>query len=600
MTSEVPEAATRVTFAARAELYAQNVLSGEIVACKWVKAACRRHLDDLARSESDPDYAWRFDPEAAGRPCHFLELMPHVKGEWAKPRVYEGSLVRPTIKLEEWQVFFIAVLFGWVNKVTGLRRFRRAYLEVARKNAKSTLAAGLALFMLAADKEAGAEVYSAATKKDQARIVWEVARQMVLTEREFSALAVGCTSRAIFQKTSGSKYEPLGRDSDSLDGLNTHCFISDELHAQKDRGVYDVLDSSTGARSQPLGIGITTAGFDSSGVCYEQRDYLCRILNTTLAAHDGLGYRVDGGSLVDDRYFGLIYTVDIGYADGRPDDDWREEAVWVKANPNLGVSVYVDDMRAKAEKASASVASQPEFRTKHCNQWLSSSSPWMDMVKWDRCKDPKLSLEDFAGETCWAALDAAFKTDIFAKMRVFRRGEDYYAFGTYWVPETIAEASENPEIWEFVQQGFIQVAPGAVVDIELVREDLKRDRERFTLAEVPYDPHMLTQFASEQLEDGYPMVEITPTFGRFSEPMKLLMELVLTGRFHHNGDPVLRWMVGNVLCVEKRGLIFPSKQKGQEKKRKIDGAVALIMATGRASLNEGPAQMPDDYELCVA
>lgn len=576
--------AGRLTFASRAERYALDVLEGKIVAGKWVKAACQRHIDDLVRSATDSNYPWRFDEEAAGRPCHFIELLPHIKGEWARPRAENGRLIRPTIQLEEWQVFFIAVLFGWVNRVTGLRRFRRAYLEVGRKNAKSTLAAGLALFMLCADKEAGAEVYSAATKKDQAKIVWEVARQMVLTEREFGALQVGCTTRSIFQRSTGSKYEPLGRDSDSLDGLNPHCFVSDELHAQRDRGVYDVLDSATGARSQPLGVGITTAGYDTAGVCYEQREYLIGILNAVLSAHDGLGYKVTGGSVDDERYFGLIYTLDSGYADNQADDDWRDEAVWIKANPNLGVSVYLDDLRAAAEKAATSVQSQPEFRTKRCNQWLSSSAPWMDMVAWDRCADPTLKLTDFAGESCFVGLDAAFKTDVFAKMRVFRRGGDYYAFGEYWIPETIADAKENPELLQWAEMGYLHKSPGPVIDIELVRSSLVDDQERFTLAEVPYDPAMLTQFASEMLDSGFPMVQITPTFGRFSEPMKLLQELVLQGRFHHDGDPVLRWMVGNVLCVQKRGLIFPSKQIGQEKKRKIDGVIALIMAIGRAGL----------------
>lgn len=598
----VPADAERITFAARAERYARDVLDGRQVAGRLVKAACQRHLDDLARSGADPSWPWIFDPEKAGRPCHFIELLPHIKGEWAKPIVVDGRIVRSTIKLEDWQVFFVAGLYGWVNRVTGLRRFRRAYLEVARKNAKSTLAAGLALFMLCADNEAGAEVYSAATKKDQAKIVWDVARQMVVMERDFGYLSVATTSRSIFQTSTASKYEPLGRDSDSLDGLNTHCFVSDELHAQKDRGVYDVLDSSTGARAQPLGIGITTAGYDVTGICYEQRTYLVRILNSTLLAHDGMGYRVEGDAILDDSYFGLIYTLDSGYAeDDKPDDDWSDESVWAKANPNLGISASLEDMRAKAMKAAQSAQSQPEFRTKHCNQWLASSSPWMDMVKWHRCGDPALSDDDFRSEDCWLALDAGFKTDFFAKVKVFRRGEHYYVFGRYWLPEAKVDPKESPRYWAWQQTGKISVSAGELVDIEEVRASVKEDGARFNLREIPFDPAHLMQFSSEMLVDGYPMVEMRPTVMNFSEPMKLVSDLVRTGNLHHNGDPVLAWMISNTMMERKaRDCIYPGKQPGQEDKLKIDGVIALVMAIGRASRNEGPARMPDDYELLVA
>lgn len=601
MTINLPDndALTRVTFAARAEAYARGVVSGAIVAGKFIKAACQRHLDDLDRAEADPSSPWIFDPIAAGKPCHFLQLLPHIKGEWAKAKVVDGYVQRSTIRLEEWQVFYVAVQFGWVNRVTGLRRFRRSYLEVARKNAKSTLAAGLALYMLGPDKEPGAEVYSAATKKDQARIVWDVAAQMIRMQPDFrTMLGIEASARAIFQTRSNSKYEALGRDSDSLDGLNTHCFISDELHAQKDRGIYDVLDSSTGARSQPLGIGITTAGYDETGICYEQRSYLVRILNTTLHRHGGMGFRIEGDAIEDDTYFGLIYTIDTGYADGTPDDDWSDEAHWPKANPNLGVSVSIDDMRAKAAKAKASTQSQPEFRTKHCNQWLAADTAWMDMAKWRACGDPTLREEDFAGEPCWSALDAAFKTDVFAKVKVFRRGEHYYCFGRYWLPESKCDARDNPQFWAWVQQGLITEHPGDVIDIRDVATALKHDRDLHDLREVPYDPAQLTQFSAEQIEEGMPMVEMRPLVLNFSEPMKAISELVLTGKFHHNGDPVLSWMVSNVVCHrDAKDNIYPRKPEGQEDKRKIDGVIALIMALGRARIAAPKNTIGDDYEL---
>ena len=600
MTAAVPRPAARITYAARAERYAQAVVSGDVVAGKWVKAACQRQLDDLARSESDPDWPYVFDAEACGRVCNFLQCLPHIKGKWARPVVENGRITVPRIRLEDWQVFAYGVPFGWLHRETGLRRYRWVYEEVARKNAKSTPAAGIALYAAFADGEPGAEVYSLATKEEQARIVWDMAHQMVLRDEEFRlqvpyGLGLGETRRSIFQLHTASKYQPLGRDSKTLDGLNPHAFIADEFHAWKERSLWDVMTSAVGAREQPLGWIITTAGYNSAGVCYEQRQYLQRVLNTTLLQHDGMGYAVRGGSVEDDTFFGLIYTLDDDYADGRDADNWADESVWIKANPNLGVSVFADELRAAAKKALASPQSQSEFRTKRCNQWVSASSEWMDMARWDACSDPALDETDFSGEECWIGLDAAFKDDIFAKLKVFRRGADYYAFGRYWLPETRLDPDEYPEFAAWAQQGYIERADGAVIDVSLVKADIARDGDQHDIRDIPYDPAMLTQFASEMLDAGYPMVEIRPTFGRFSEPMKLLTELVLQGRFHHNGDPVLRWMVTNVLCAHRGGLIYPAKQPGKERTHKIDGVIALIMAIGRAMVVESTTAPPDNY-----
>lgn len=596
----MPELVQRLTFAARAERYARAVAAGEVVAGKWVKASCQRHLDDLERSATDPAWPYEFDAEACGRVCHFLQCLPHIKGKWARPFLQDGRSVKPKIVLEDWQVFAYGVPFGWVHRETRLRRFRWIYEEVARKNAKSTPCAGLALYLTGADREPGAEVYSLATKEKQARIVWDMARRMVLRDPEFRrpppmGLGVGTTRRAIFQDHSDSSYEPLGRDSDTQDGLNTHAFVADELHAWKDRGLWDVIASSMGAREQPLGIAITTAGYNSAGICYEQREYLCKVLNTTLLRHGGMGYRVEGAAIEDDTYFGLIYTLDTGYADGRPDDDWADEGVWPKSNPNLGVSVSIEELRAQCRKAVNSPQSRPEFRTKRCNQWLSSDSAWMDMAKWHACADPALKESDFAGERCWIGLDAAFKTDVFAKVKLFERAGHYYAFGRYWLPETQLEATENPHLLGWAEEGWITRSPGPVIDIELVRQSLRDDREQNQVVELPYDPAQMTQFAGEMLEDGFPMVEMRPTVLNFNEPMKKILELVLQGRFHHNGDPVLAWMVSNVVChLNAKNEIYPRKPEGEELQRKIDAVIALIMALGRAIANASPT-MPEDH-----
>lgn len=600
MTGDRPAAATKITFAARAERYARAVVDGDIVAGKWVKAACQRHLDDLARSDEDPAWPYRFDAEACGRVCTFLQCLPHIKGRWARPQVRNGRIVKSRIVLEDWQVFAYGVPFGWLHRDTGLRRFRWMYLEIARKNAKSTPCAGLSLYLMSADNEPGAEVYSLATKEKQARIVWDMARSMVLREQEFrlpkpAGLGVSTTRRSIYQEGSESKYEPLGRDSDTLDGLSAHGFVADELHAWKDRTLWDVLASSVGAREQPMGIAITTAGYNTDGVCFEQRSYLQQVLNATLLAHGGMGYRVTGASLVDDTYFGMIYALDNDYADGREPDNWADEAMWPKANPNIDVSVSREELRVASRKAMHSPQSQSEFRTKRCNQWLAAASEWMDMAKWDRCADPTLTEEDFRGEDCYAGIDAAFKSDFFAKVKLFERDGIYTAFGRYWLPSTRLDPEEFPQFHDWAERGLVQREEGAVISIESIKADLARDRELHCIREVPYDPNQLMQFSTEMLADGYPMVEIAPTFRRFSEPMKFLQELVLQGKFRHNGDPVLRWMVTNVLCAHRGGLIYPTKQKGKERSHNIDGVIALLMALSRAMVKAGEAEK--EYQM---
>lgn len=565
-----------LTFPERALRYATAVTTGGVVAGKWEKAACQRFIDDLERQRS-ASWPYRFDEEAAARICEFSELMPHVEGEWGKPYWVDGLKRYRKIVLEDWQVFILANIFGWLDKETGLRRFRRAYEEVARKNAKSTLAATVALYMLGADGEPGAQVYSFATKKDQAKIVWKTARAMLQREPEFGELGLEENTSSIFNTETNSEFKPLARDSGSLDGLNTHCFIGDELHAQKDRGLYDVVDSSTGARSQPLGFGITTAGSDRSGICYEQRAYTCKILNSTLHLHDGLGYKVDGDSAVDDTFFGIIFTLDDG-------DDWQDESCWRKANPNLGISVKLDDMRAACRKAQSMMSAQPEFMTKRLNIWVNADSAWMDMRAWDRCADSALRVDDFVGRECIVAHDLASKVDIAAKMKLFWREIDgkvhYYAFGSYYLNERAIQSGSNSQYLGWAAGGLLTETPGDVTDFGVIEDELLADAKRFTVTEAPYDPFQATQFSQRMVGEGLPMIEVGSTVKNFSEPMKWLEALVLEGRFHHDGNPVLSWMISNTVCHrDAKENIFPRKEREENK---IDGVVALLMCLNRA------------------
>lgn len=571
-----------------AHAYALDVVAGKIPACKWAKAACQRQLDDIEREANDPAWPYTFDPSAAERVCLFISLLRHVKGKWAGSR----------IELHPSHTFGLVCVFGWKRKADGMRRFRSVYEEVPRKNAKTTKLAGVGLYMLTADEEWGAEVYSAATTREQARIVFDIAQQMARIDGEFRArFNVEPLTHSLIVKESASKFVPLSAEGSTLDGLNVSCALIDELHAHKTRMVHDVLDSAAGARAQPLIWKITTAGSNRAGICYDERIYLTKILNAVLKRHGGLGYKVDGESTDDESVWGIIYTIDEG-------DDPLDEATWRKANPLYGVSVDPNDVQRMADKAKTQAAALNEFLTKRLNVWVNADSAWMNMLAWDACADSTLKEEDFAGEPCIAALDAAFKKDLFAKVKIFRRGEHYYAFGRYYMPAALLQRKGFEQIAGWEKGGWIRTTPGEVLDIEAVREELlgsaicrkhgvdehrllgniEGDQARFDLREVCFDPAQLTQFAGELIEDGVTAVELRPIVLNFSPAMKELEELVTAKRFHHNGDPVLAWAISNVVCHrDAKDNIYPRKEMAD---RKIDPAIALIMAIARAIANK--------------
>lgn len=591
----------RVDHVAEAIEYAQEVVAGLIPACKWVKAACRRQLDDLERWKNDPTWLYDWRPELADRVIRFKELMPHVK---------DGSTWRAgePIHLERWQKFKHACVFGWVRKDDGRRRFRTVYEEIPRKNAKTTDLATTGLYMLTAEGEQGAEIYSAATKEEQARIVFDIAKQMARLEPEFrKRFGVEIFRKAITVRESASTFVPLAADADSLDGLNTSCALIDELHAHKTRAVHDVIDSSTGSRRQPLIWKITTAGSNRAGVCYDQRTYGTKVLNAVLKRHGGMGYRVEGEAADDESFFVIIYTIDEG-------DDYFAESTWRKANPNYGISVDPADLQRMAGVARVQAQALNEFLTKRLDVWVNADSAWMNMLEWDACADRSLKEEDFAGQRCIVALDAAFKKDLFAKVKLFRRDGHYYVFGRYYMNEAVTREKGNEHLEAWAREGWIRTTPGNVLDIEAVRVELigskdqgaadavKGDLQRFELAEVPFDPAQMTQFATELMAEGVPMVEIRPTVLNFSQAMKEIEALVAVNgepgtpgasrRLHHNGDPVLTWAIANVVCHrDAKDNIYPRKD---DLFKKIDPAIALIMAIARTLAQPAEAEPPTE------
>jgi len=549
------------TYLERARGYAERVVSGAEVAGKFERLACQRFIDDMDVRQGSEEFPYRFDEGAGARACNFVDLMPHIKGEWAKPIYVDGQIQYATLNMEDWQVFKTINLFGWVHIVTGLRRFRRSYEEEARKNAKSTWAAAVLLLLLAADGEAGAQVYSAATTGDQAREVFDVARHMTLRKPDFMArfgVTVGAHDITIPSTASGAK--PLNAEGSTLDGLNIHGGVVDELHAHKTRALWDVLDSATGARSQPLILMITTAGSDRSGICYEQRDYTIKVLERTL---------------IDETWFGIIFTLDEG-------DLWHDPAVWRKSNPNLGVSVKVDDLEAACRKALAMPSAQGNFLTKRMNIWVNADSAWMDMMAWDRCADRSLTVDTVRHLPCVAGLDLASKVDVAAKVRLFADevADRYYLIPTFWLPERAVEQGRNSQYDGWRRAGHLQVTDGEVIDFDLIEESVRNDLTTLDLQEAACDPWQASPLISHLLDDGAPMVEYRQTVQTMSEPMKELEALVLQGKLVHDGNPMMTWMISNVVCHrDAKDNIYPRKERDENK---IDGPVAAIIAIGRA------------------
>ena len=545
------------------QVYAQQVVEKKIPACHWTIEAAQRQIEDLARPVGE-DWPWIFDEAKAARPCEFVELLPHIKGKWARER--------QLIVLDAWQCFVVTTVFGWVHKDTGLRRFREVYIEVPRKNAKSTLSSGIALYMLSADGEHGAEVYSAATTRDQARIVFDDAKAMAERTPDMRTfLGVAILTHCITVAHMSSKFSPLAAEASTQDGLNVHCAVIDELHAHRKRDLYDVIDTARGAREQSLLWLITTAGTDRSGICYERRTHITKILDRVIQ---------------DPTMFGIIYTID-------DNDDPFDPSTWAKANPNWGVSVLPDDMHAAARKASAMPSALNNFLTKRLNVWVNGESPWMDMRAWERCADVCMSMADFAGERCYMGLDLAQKKDFAALSIVFERSGTWFVFTRLYLNELAVQESGNAHLSGWARSGYVQVTDGDITDFDVLAEDMRSYCRQFDVQEIAFDPALSMYFATKLIEEGLPLVEITQRAMFFTPPLIQVENLVLEKKLKFDGNPVMTWMVSNlVVKISKfNELRAPTKERPENK---IDGVMAMLMALGRALANE-PEENIDDF-----
>ncbi len=538
-----------------AKKYARDVSTGKVFACKWVKLACKRQTEDLKKYARSGLYEW--SKEEAGRICRFIELLTHTKGELAGQRVV----------LEPWQIFILTTVFGWRRRADGGRRFRRVYIEVPRGSGKSTLSSGVALYCLLADHEPGAEVYSFATTRDQAKIVFGDAKVMAEHNpalRERFGLQV--LANALYVSSTNSTFQAKSAEGSTLDGLNTHLAVVDELHAHKTRAVYDVVETSLGKRRSSLLWCITTAGFDTSGICYEVRTMCTKVLSR----------------LADDEtQFAIIYTIDDG-------DDWSSMEALEKANPNWGVSVRPEVITSLLQKAKTLPSAINNFKTKHLDVWCSARSAWLDMRAWKRCETTGLELSDFEGQPCFIGLDIGSKSDLTVKTYLFpveEDGKDKYAlFCECWLPSKAIETSTNSQYSGWVRSGYIQETDGAMTDLNVIEDSIREDLSRFDVQAITYDPWQATQIATSLSDEGEPMLECRFTVQNVSDPMKTLEALVIDGRIVHDGNPVMAWMMGNVEArIDAKDNIFPRKERHENK---IDGAVAAILALRGAATYE--------------
>lgn len=551
------------------------MLRGRIPACKWVRLACERNRRDRKRQRTKA-FPFRFDEAAALAFCASAEQFPHIKGPKAKVigRDAEGRPIWNPIQLEPWQCWNFTTLFGWQHVETTLRRFRVGLILVPRKNAKSTLGAIVLLYMLGPDGELGAECVSAATKQPQAAIVAGMAYEMAQrtpSYREFFGVKLGARSKRKLEiPEAASVLEPLSADAHTLDGLNIHCAAVDEVHAHRTRDLWDVLDTATGARDQPLLLPISTAGSNTAGICYELLTYLQKILERV----------VD-----DESFFGVYYTIDEG-------DDWTDPKVQRKANPNYGVSVSPEDLERKTKRAQASTAALNNFKTKHLNVFVKADVTWMPMDQWHACANPKLLLEHLKKVPCWIGVDLAEVRDIAALVALFRPEPDHYiAIPRFYLPEDTVERSPVAQYGGWVQDGHLIQTDGNVADYLRIEDDIFAWCEQLNVQAVCFDRALAAQMQQslQRRLGGTPeILTVNQSVDVMNPAMQTLERLVMSQDFEHPENPVFTWMMSNVVVNKNyKDELYPRKAGGKDSPNKIDGPVALLTALSVAEATDG-------------
>lgn len=534
-----PESKLKYPFCYRGHQYALDVISGKIVASIYVIGACKRYLKDI----QDNTKYFYMDWDAAEKYLRLVQKFEHVIGKWNTAQII----------YEPWQLFCWMNIMGFKNRTTGYRRFRIAHIEIARGNGKSLLASQCALYMLALDNPNGNQISTVATKKEQARIVLDASRAMAQKNPSYlQHTGVQVRAHTLVHKKSNSIMRALSSDHSGLDGLNDVLAICDELHAMS-KDTFEVIYSGMSKRKDSLTLCITTAGQDVSSVGHEQSSYAKKVC---LEAHD------------DDQFFAIVYTLD-------ENDDWRDEKVWIKANPNLGISVDLETFRAKIEKAKITPSDVNNIKIKHLNIWISEANAFFDTKAWDLCEDKTIKLSDFSRAQCRLGIDLASHIDITSIGIVFRKDGKYYIFDKSFIPEETVENEKNSLYESCIGNGHLIKTKGAAINYEHIQGYAEELAVNHNVQECMYDAWNATETA-QKLSNKIEMVKMAMNVANFSEPMKKLDSLIREGKVVHNGSPLLRWCLGNVVAKEDHnGNFFPRKSNV---KLKIDPIVAILMA----------------------
>ncbi|HHT7628739.1 terminase large subunit [Pasteurella multocida] len=527
--------------------YAEQVKSGEIVACKRIKQAVDRYFTDLA----NPDYY--FDVETVAKFVKFSALCPHVK----------GHLYKQPIELSDWQIFLFANILGFKYRDSGLRKYRSAYVQVARKNAKSTVAAILANWFLVMEK-GQQDIYTAAVSRDQARIVFDDAKKMALLSKPLNKRLTIQQHKMLYSQKN-SLMRPLAAKSSTIEGTNPSLAIVDEYHLHPDNSVYSALELGQGARPEGLLFAITTAGSNTISACKQHYDYCCQILD---------------GTEKNESIFILIYELD----DENEVDDPKN---WIKANPNIGKSIPYKDFENTIAKARGIPSEWVEMLTKRFNVWCNGSTPWLSEGSWALCKRD-YEESSLLHQDCYMGLDLSSTNDLTSICYTFPQGQKVRLITRHYLPEYQLNnvANKNRAIYrQWMRQGWLHITEGDCIDYDKIRDDILKDAECFNIKMIGFDvwnaTHLRTQLQSAGLE-----VEPFPqTYQRFSPVAKSAEVLINRQVIEHNGDPVLAWALSNVVMeTDANANIKPNKKKAANK---IDPAIAFLMSFGTYQLEYG-------------
>lgn len=538
-----------------ATAYAVEVCEGRAIAGPYVKRACERHLRDL---ENGAARGLVWNESFARHAISFFRYIKHSKGQW------RGQ----TLELGDWQQFIIGCAFGWLRQNEAqkwVRRFRKFWVELPKKNGKSTLAAGIGLYAFMADQEGGAEVYSAATKKDQARIVFGEAQSMVRTSPDLSR-RVKVFMHNMNHPESGSRFEPLSSDVRSGDGINPHCAILDEVHRLKDRGLFPILEQGSDAREQAMFWMITTSGDDRAGTPYDEEHlYAKQILDQELD---------------DDAYFAFIAC---------PDETlrWDDELAWHQANPNLGVSLDLHAFRTAADGARKSAQALAEFKRFRLNVRSSDTNSVIKAEDWKlNTRGGALDLEALRGRRCFGAVDLSSTTDITCWMKLFPPLADddpWILVPRFWVPTDGVDDRASKDrvpypLW--IGAGLMSQTLGNMIDYKAVTEAIEADSDQFEIEQVAFDGWNAHTLSADLDRMGLKAFKFPQNTGTYGHPTKQFIGMVGGKKFEHYRNPVLRWMASNLRIVRDHNENpMPSKRKSTAR---IDGISAAIMALGLA------------------